>query len=110
MAELKQIKSNEEYQAFVESPDTLNVVKIGAPWCGPCRVIEKVLTELTDEETEGVSIAAVNADDEWFEAKATELGIRGIPVVIGYKNGEESERIRGSFTKENLLGFFAKNK
>jgi len=88
----------------------LNVLKLGASWCGPCRMIENILHNLTTEETEGVLLGEVDVDDEWFEDVEDMLNIRGIPVIIAYKDGEEVERIVGATTKDKLLEFFGRNK
>ena len=110
MAEIKKITSLKEYDKFINEPNTLNVLKIGAPWCGPCRTLESTLTGLAQEEIEGVLLAEVNADDEWFEDKAVEMRIRGIPVVLAYKDGEEKERVQGVMPKDKLLEFFVRNR
>lgn len=110
MAEIKKINSLEEYDEFVSTPNSLNVIKIGAVWCGPCRMLERTIRELTPNEVEGVLLAEVDADEEWFEDKAVEMSIRGIPVLIAYKGGEEKERLVGAIQKPGLLDFFGRNK
>lgn len=110
MAEIKKINSLEEYDEFVNAPDTLNVVKVGAEWCGPCRTIEQTIAGLTDEEVSGVLLGEIDADDEWAEDKIAELKIRGIPVMIAFKGGEEKERVQGGMTKVALTEFIERNK
>ena len=82
MAEVKQIKSLEEFLDFTGNSSSLNVLKLGAQWCGPCRTLESTLRGLTNEEVEGVMLAEVDVDEEWFEDEADKLRIRGIPVII----------------------------
>ena len=110
MAEIKKINSSEEYDEFVNAPDTLNIVKVGAEWCGPCRTIEQTIAGLTDEEVSGVLLGEIDADDEWAEDKIAELKIRGIPVMLAFKGGEEKERIQGGMTKVALIEFIERNK
>ena len=110
MAEIKKINSLEEYDEFVNAPDTLNIVKVGAEWCGPCRTIEQTIAGLTDEEVSGVLLGEIDADDEWAEDKIDELKIRGIPVMIAFKGGEEKERVQGGMTKVALTEFIERNK
>lgn len=110
MAEIKKINSIEEYNDFVNSPNTLNILKCFADWCGPCRVLTTTIQGLTQEEVENVLVAEVNVDDEWFEDKAVELKIRGIPVIIAYKDGSEVERLTGAAPKQTLIEFFERNK
>jgi thioredoxin 1 len=109
MADIKKINSLEEYDEFVNAPDTLNIVKVGAEWCGPCRTIEQTIAGLTDEEVSGVLLGEIDADDEWAEDKIAELKIRGIPVMIAFKGGEEKERVQGGMTKVALMEFIVRN-
>ena len=110
MAEIKKINSLEEYDEFVNALDTLNIVKVGAEWCGPCRTLEQTIAGLTDEEVNGVLLGEIDADDEWAEDKIAELKIRGIPVMIAFKGGEEKERVQGGMTKVALTEFIERNK
>ena len=110
MAEIKKINSLEEYDEFVNAPGTLNIVKVGAEWCGQCRTIEQTIAGLTPEEVSGVLLGEIDADDEWAEDKIDELKIRGIPVMIAFKGGEEKERVQGGMTKVALMEFIERNK
>lgn len=110
MADIRKIKNNEEFQEFINNPNSLNIIKIGANWCGPCRILVETLKGLTQEEVEGVMLAEIDADDEWFEDKSVELKIRSIPVILAYKNGVEVERITGATPKNALIEFFERNK
>ena len=110
MAEIKKINNLEEYNEFINIPDSLNIIKIGAVWCGPCRMLEQTIRELTPDEVEGIMLAEVDADEEWFEDKLGELGVRGIPVMIAFKDGEETGRVQGGLAKPDLISFFEKNK
>ena len=110
MAEIKKINSLGEYDEFINSPNTLNIIKIGAEWCGPCRTIEQNIASLTPDEVSGVLLGEIDADDEWAEDKLVELNIRGIPVMIAFKDGEEKERVQGGMTKVALTEFIERNK
>lgn len=109
MAEIKKINTLEEYDEFVNAPDTLNIVKVGAEWCGPCRTLEQTIRELVIDEQFKVLLGEIDAEDEWAEDKIDELNIRGIPVMIAFKDGEEKERVQGGMTKTALLEFIARN-
>ena len=109
MAEIKKIEDLKSFDEFVNA-EGLNVLKIGADFCGPCRMLEGVIHGLSQEEVENVALAEVDAEDEWFEDVAAEMKIRGIPVLIAYNNGEEKDRIVGGVSKETLISFFERNK
>ena len=110
MAEVKQIKSLEEFLDFTGNSSSLSCVKFGAAWCGPCRTLENTLQSLTDEEVEGVLLGEIDIEDEWAEDVAAEQKVRGIPVIIAYKNGEEVERLVGIAPKDKVIEFFGRNK
>lgn len=110
MAEVKKIENLEEFLVFTGNSSSLNVLKFGASWCRPCRTIESILQGLTSEEVEGILLGEVDIDDEWAEDLAEEQGIRGIPVIIAYKDGQEVERLVGMTTKDKLIEFFGRNK
>lgn len=109
MAEIKKINSLEEYDEFVNAPDTLNIVKVGASFCGPCKTLEQTIRELVIDEQFKVLLGEIDAEDEWAEDKIEELKIRGIPVMIAFKGGEEKERVQGGMTKTALLEFIVRN-
>ncbi len=62
------------------------VVDLWAPWCGPCRMVGPVISELASQYDGKVVIGKCNVDDE--EDIAAELGVRSIPTILFYKNGE----------------------
>ena len=110
MADIREIKSNEEFQEFINTSGSMNCVKISANWCGPCRVLSETIKSLTQEEVDGILLGEVNADDEWFDDLSAELKIRGIPVLLAYRDGELKGRIQGTTPKDKLLEFFNENK
>lgn len=73
------------------------LVKFGAPWCGPCRMMNPVLEILSTE----IEIIDVNIDEN--EELATEYGIRSVPTFIFLEDGKEYNRHVGSASKELLL-------
>lgn len=110
MADIKEIKSLEEYNEFINRPNTLNIIKIGAQWCGPCRTLEQTIAGLTNDEVEGVLLAEVDADEEWAEDTLADLKVRGIPVMIAFLDGTEKDRVQGGLGKTDLINFIEKNK
>ena len=75
------------------------VVDFWAPWCGPCRMIAPIIEELSEEyKDKGVVVAKVNTD-EAVEI-AAQFGIRSIPTVIFFKNGEAVDAMIGAAPKQ----------
>ena len=76
------------------------VVDLWAPWCGPCRMVGTVISELASQYDGKVVIGKCNVDDE--EDIAAELGVRSIPTILFYKNGEVVDKFVGAAPKAVL--------
>ena len=111
MAEIRKINSLDEFNEFIKESENgkTSVLKIGSSWCGPCRTLEQTIRELTADDVEGVLLGEIDADDEWAEGKLAELKIRGIPVIIAFKDGVEKDRVQGAIPKNDLIEFIRRN-
>ncbi len=76
------------------------LVDFWAPWCAPCRAIAPALEELVDEYAGKAKICKMNVD-EHQQAPAT-YGVRSIPNLLVFKNGEVAEQIVGAHPKSRL--------
>lgn len=76
------------------------LVDFWAEWCGPCKMLAPVLDELAGEFDGRVKIGKVNIDDH--QALATEYGIRAIPTLLLFKEGQVAEQIVGMRNKRDL--------
>ncbi len=88
------------YQQDVLEAELPVVVDFWAPWCGPCRMVSPVVEELAKEYAGKVAFAKMNTDEN--PDTPTGLGIRGIPTLIFYLNGEEADRVVGFAPKQVL--------
>ncbi|SDQ30122.1 thioredoxin [Carnobacterium viridans] len=84
----------------------ITLVEFLAPWCGPCKMLGPVLEELEEELAPKVKIAKLNIDEN--EIIANQLGIRSIPKMVLYQNGQPLERIVGYKPKEVLKDYLIK--
>lgn len=69
------------------------LVDFWAPWCGPCRMIAPIIEDLARSYDGRAVIAKMNTDEH--VQVASRLGIRGIPTMVLFKDGEEADRVVG---------------
>jgi thioredoxin 1 len=76
------------------------LVDFWAPWCGPCKMIAPVLEEIAQEYEGKAKIVKINIDDN--QNTPAQFGVRSIPTLILFKNGNEVEKIIGAQSKDKL--------
>jgi thioredoxin 1 len=79
------------------------LVDFWAEWCGPCKMIGPSLEEIADELGEKVIIAKINIDEN--PDAPSRYGVRGIPTMILFKNGEAAATKVGAAPKSQLKGW-----
>lgn len=79
------------------------LVDFWAEWCGPCKMIAPVLEELADEYDGKLKIAKLNIDNN--PETAPKYGVRGIPTLILFKNGQAEGTKVGALSKSQLAAF-----
>ena len=93
--------TNENFKSEVLESDKPVLVDFWAPWCGPCRMLGPVVSELAEEHPE-IKVGKVNVDDE--PDLAQQFGVMSIPVVATFKDGKLHKSSVGVQPKESLLG------
>ncbi len=76
----------------------VTMVDFWAPWCGPCRMIAPVVEELAEAYEGKATIAKVNTDEE--QGIAVKFGIRSIPTVMFFKDGQIADQMIGAASKQ----------
>ena len=95
--------TDSSFQQDVLGSDKPVLVDFWAEWCGPCRMIAPALEELSSELGERVTIAKLNIDEN-PDAPA-KYGVRGIPTMILFKDGQPAATKIGAEPKSRIQGW-----
>ncbi|EXB99573.1 Thioredoxin M-type [Morus notabilis] len=95
-----QVVTDSSWNSLVIASENPVLVEFWAPWCGPCRMIAPVINELAKEYSGKLDCYKLNTDD--CPNIATQYGIRSIPTVLFFKNGEKKESVIGAVPKSTL--------
>lgn len=91
---IKKITSEEEFEKEIKEGNL--IVDFSATWCGPCRMMEPVLEELSSK----IKIFKVDIDE--LEVLTRKLGIMSVPTMIIYKDGKEVKKVVGYHSLEEM--------
>ncbi|MFN3629903.1 MAG: thioredoxin TrxA [Casimicrobiaceae bacterium] len=99
--------TDETFESEVLKSDKPVLVDFWAEWCGPCKMIAPVLEEVANSHAEKIKVAKVDVDDN--RAVAAQYGIRGIPTLMIFKNGQLAAQKVGALSKAQLTAFVDAN-
>lgn len=99
MAEVQITSANFEEEVIRSEIPVL--VDFWATWCGPCRMLGPIITEIAEESEGKIKVGKVNVDEEG--ELAARFGIMSIPTVMVFKNGEVTATSIGYKPKEAIL-------
>ena len=96
--------TQENFAQEVIQSATPVLVDFWAEWCGPCKMIAPILDELAEEYQGRVRIGKVNIDNQ--QALAAEYGVRAIPTLLLFNQGQVADQIVGLRSKRDLKASF----
>ena len=99
--------TDESFEKDVLKNGKVCVVDFWAEWCGPCKQIGPALEEISNEMSDEVIIAKHNIDNE--PNTPTKFGVRGIPTMLLFKEGELKATQVGATTKSNIVSWIKEN-
>ena len=93
--------TDETFEEEVLKSDKPVVLDFWAPWCGPCKQIGPSLEEISDEMKDKITVAKVNIDEN--PVTPTKYGVRGIPTMLVFKDGEAAATKVGAISKPAIV-------
>ena len=107
MSELVLSTTDSQFQTDVLEADMPVLVDFWAEWCGPCKMIAPILDEVASEFANRVKIVKVNVDQN--NQTPARYGVRGIPSLMLFKDGDLVASKVGALTKSQLVAFLEEN-
>ena len=99
--------TDDTFEAEVLKSEQPVLVDYWAEWCGPCKMIAPILDEIAKEYAGKLKVTKVNIDDN--QATPAKFGIRGIPTLMIFKNGNVEATKVGALSKSQLAAFIDSN-
>ena len=106
MADIQHV-SDESFDSDVLNADVPVLVDYWAEWCGPCKVIAPVLEEIAAEYDGKIKVCKLDIDAN--ETTPPKYGLRGIPTLMLFKNGNVEATKVGALSKSQLTAFLDSN-
>ncbi len=93
--------NDSNFEEVVLKSDKLVIIDFWAEWCGPCRMVAPIIEEISEEYAGKVLAAKVDVDTN--PGISSKLGIRNIPTVMFFKDGEMVDKQVGAVPKTNFV-------
>lgn len=107
MSDKIQHVTDESFGSDVLSADRPVLVDYWAEWCGPCKMVAPILEEIADEYADKIKVCKLDIDAN--QDTPPKYGIRGIPTLMLFRNGEVEATKVGALSKSQLASFLDSN-
>lgn len=99
MSDIVEINDS-NFQDNVVNAKGLTVVDFYAPWCGPCRKLSEIISQIADDFAGRASVYKLNTDENIETAK--QFSVSSLPTILIFKDGETVERLTGLMPKSSI--------
>ncbi len=96
--------SDDSFDSEVLKSSTPTIVDFWATWCGPCRALAPKIDQLSKEYTGKIKFTKIDIDEN--PNTPSKYGIRGVPTLIAFKNGQIASQLVGDQSVKSLKEFF----
>lgn len=93
--------TDQNFEEVVLNSEKPVIVDFWAEWCGPCRIVSPIVEEIGKEYKDKAVVAKLDVDSN--PSTTIKFGIRNIPTVLFFKNGEVADKQVGAVPKSNLV-------
>lgn len=98
------IITKENFEAEVMKSEKPVLIDFWASWCGPCKMLSPVISEIAEEYGEKIKVCKVNVDDE--PELSSEFNVSSIPMLVVMKDGQVTDTSVGYRPKEEIISLF----
>jgi thioredoxin 1 len=92
--------TDQNFEEIVKNSDVPVLVDFSASWCGPCKMLTPIVESLATDLAGRAKVCKIDIDEA--PNTSQKMGVRGVPTVIAFKNGEKTGSLVGLTTKEKL--------
>jgi len=92
--------TDDNFQEAIKGTDKLVLVDFWAEWCGPCKSLAPALEDASNDLAEKIAVYKLNIDEN--PVVPQKYGVRGVPTIVFFRNGEEVDRQVGLLPKSKL--------
>jgi thioredoxin 1 len=98
--DLNKILMKSSFENLIASEKPV-LIDFFATWCGPCQMLTPILKQVKDSLGERVSVIKIDVDNN--QELASKMGVRGVPTMMLYQNGQQLWRQSGVLSKEEII-------